>query len=113
MALKTLVKVIPVLALLAASGGTVLAEDNDSGRSDWWQRWGMGQMMMNGPFGRGLMMEQGPMMAFGWDGMTDRIDGRLAFIKAELGIRDDQSAQWDKFADAARANAENHNGLMK
>ena len=113
MALKTLVKAIPVLAMLATSGGMALAQDNDNGRSDWWQRWGTGQMMMNGPFGRGPMMGQGPMMGFGWDGMMDRIDGRLAFVKAELGIRDDQSAQWDKFAGVARANAENHNGLMK
>ncbi|WP_339759304.1 Spy/CpxP family protein refolding chaperone [uncultured Hoeflea sp.] len=112
MTVKILVKVIPVLAMLAASGGTALAQNNDDERRDWWPRWGMGQMM-NGPFGSGPMMGREPMMGFGWDGMLDRVDGRLAFVKAELGIRDDQSAEWDKFADAVRAHAENRNGLMQ
>lgn len=110
---KNLVKVIPVLAILAASGSMALAQSDDDGTTGWWQRWGMGQMMMNGPYGRGQMMGQGPMMGLGWDGMLDRIDGRLAFIKTELAITDDQSAQWDKFAAALRANAENQNGLMR
>lgn len=110
---KTLVKVIPVLAIMAASGSMAQAQSDDDGRGGWWQRWGMGQMMMNGPYGRGQMMGQGPMMGLGWDGMLDRIDGRLAFIKTELAITDDQSAQWDKFAATLRANAENHNGMMR
>lgn len=113
MRVKTLVKVIPVLAVMAASGTVALAQSDDDSRGGWWQRWGMGQMMMNGPYGRGPMMGQGPMMGLGWDGMLDRVDGRLAFLKTELGIRDDQSAQWDTFAAALRNNAENHNGLMR
>ncbi len=109
---QTLIKVIPVMAILAVSGSMAQAQSDDDGRGGWWQRGGMGQMMMNGPFGRG-QMGQGPMMGLGWDGMLERIDGRLAFLKAELGIKDDQSAQWDKFAAALRANAENHNGMMR
>lgn len=110
---KTLVKVIPVLAIMAASGTMALAQSDDDGRDGWWQRGGMGQMMMNGPYGRGQMMGQGPMMGLGWDGVLDRIDGRLAFLKTELGIKDDQSTQWDTFAAALRENAKNHNGLMR
>ncbi|KGF68013.1 hypothetical protein LL06_19050 [Hoeflea sp. BAL378] len=98
---------------MAASGTMALAQSDDDSRDGWWPRWGMGQMMMNGPYGRGPMMGQGPMMGLGWDGMLDRIDGRLAFMKTELGIRDDQSAEWDAFAAALRDNAESHNGLMR
>ena len=113
MSLKIIVKAIPVMAMLAASGTMALAQSDDDYRRGWWQGSGMGQMMMNGPFDGGPMMGRGPMMGYGWDGMLDRIDGRLAFIKTELAIRDDQTAQWDKFAAAARDNAENHNGLMQ
>jgi len=112
MSLKTLIKAIPVLAILAASGSVALAQSNDDGRGGWWQQWGMGHMM-NGNFGPGQMMGWGPMMGYGPDGMLDRIDGRLAFIKTELGIRDDQATQWDKFANTVRANAENQNVLMR
>jgi hypothetical protein len=49
------------------------------------------------------MMEGGamPMM-----GMAEHVEGRLAFIKAELKITDAQQPQWNAFADAVRANAQ-------
>ncbi len=112
MSFRTFVKAIPILAILACSSSVALAQSDDDGRGGWWQLWGMGQMM-NGSFGPRQMMGQGPMMGYGPDGMLDRIDGRLAFIKTELGIRDDQATQWDKFAQTVRANAENQNGLMR
>jgi hypothetical protein len=34
--------------------------------------------------------------------MIDRVDGRLAFLKAELKIADAQTAAWNKLADAIR-----------
>lgn len=105
-------KAIPILTILAASSSFALAQSDDDGRGGWWQGWDMGQMM-NGSFGPRQMMGRGPMMGYGPDGMLDRIDGRLAFIKTELGIRDDQATQWDKFAQTVRANAENHNGLTR
>jgi hypothetical protein len=60
---------------------------------------GMMSMMM--PM-MGRMMEGGamPMM-----GMAEHVEGRLAFIKAELKITDAQQPQWNAFADAVRANA--------
>lgn len=75
--------------------------------------WGMGMMMGGQMMGRGYMGGYGPMMGFDSDGMLDRIDGRLAFIKAELKIRDDQVAQWDALAQVIRDDAEVHNDMMR
>src|SRR5262249_54783797 len=57
---------------------------------------GTGTPMM-GMMGQGGMM---PMM-----GMGDHIEGRIAFLKAELKITDAQTAQLNTFADVLRANA--------
>ena len=35
----------------------------------------------------------------------DRVEGRIAFLRAELRITDAQNAAWNAFADALRANA--------
>lgn len=114
MSLKILVNAIPVVAMLVASGSPGLAQDTSIDRGGWWPRWGMGQMMMEGPrFGGGMMMGQGPMWGYGQDGFLDRVEGRLAFIKTELAVRDEQIAEWEKFTEAVRTNAENHNGLMR
>jgi hypothetical protein len=55
----------------------------------------MGMMQMMGMMGRGM------------DGMAtiDRIEGRIAFLRAELKITDAQADAWNGFADALRANA--------
>lgn len=53
-------------------------------------------------------MEQGgtmPMMGMGIMGMADHIEGRIAFLKAELKITDSELPQWNTFADALRNNA--------
>ena len=78
----------------------------------------MGQGMMGG---RGMMGGNMPMMQMmrmmgqsgagtgcaGMSGMAtiDRVEGRIAFLKTELKITDAQSAAWNAFADALRANA--------
>jgi hypothetical protein len=41
--------------------------------------------------------------------MFDHVEGRIAFLKAELKITEAQTAPWEHFADALRANA----GAMK
>ena len=43
----------------------------------------------------------------GMSGMAtiDRVEGRIAFLRTELKITDAQSAAWNAFADALRANA--------
>jgi hypothetical protein len=52
---------------------------------------GMGGMMMR-PSMHGMMMGSVPMM-----------EGRLAYIKADLGITADQEQVWNAYADAVRA----------
>ncbi|WP_322419159.1 Spy/CpxP family protein refolding chaperone [Mesorhizobium huakuii] len=80
------------------------AEDNDS---SWWPRWGMGRMMM-GQWGMG-----GPMGGYDSDQMLDRVDGRLAFLKTELKITEEQMPSWDELAGVIRSTAESHNALMQ
>jgi len=74
-----------------------------------------GQGMMPGYGMRGHMMGSGSMM----DGMDGRmmghgymmggpgmhVEGRLAFMKTELGITDAQQGVWNTYADAVRASA--------
>ncbi|MFO7856760.1 MAG: Spy/CpxP family protein refolding chaperone [Paracoccaceae bacterium] len=94
---------LPLAAMLAAPAGA-----QGSGMM------GGGSGMMGGdqggPMGPGMMggrMGHGPMM--GMHGMmgdpSDRIEGRLAFLRAELDITSEQEDEWDAFAEAARASA--------
>ena len=55
----------------------------------------MGMMQMMGMMGRGM------------DGIAtiDRVEGRIAFLRAELKITDAQADAWNGFADALRTNA--------
>lgn len=105
---KTLIA-MTLLAMVTASGIAIAQEE---GRS-WWRGWGMGRMMDGPMMGRGYMGGMGPMGGYDTDGMLDRIDGRLAFMKTELKIRDDQTAQWDELARVIRDNAETHNDMMR
>ena len=65
----------------------------------------MGQGMMGqGMMGQGMMgagMGRMDMMS----AMAGRVEGRIAFLKAELGITDAQLPLWNAVADAMRANA--------
>jgi len=85
---------------------------------------GMGSGMMQGgtggngagPGGRmwggagGVM----PMMGFGGGSgqMIGYIDGRIAFLKAELKLSDKELPLWSAFADALRDNAQTMNTVM-
>lgn len=95
------------------------------------------QTTQQGPMGQGMMGGQSmgfmhgmggqmnmimgggcPMMSMGGQDGTGNtyIEGRLAFLKAELDIKKSQSKSWDAFADAMRANvqgmADMHNTMM-
>ena len=61
----------------------------------------MGNMSMMG------MMQTMGMMGPGMGGMAtiDRVEGRIAFLRAELKITDAQASAWNGFAEALRANA--------
>jgi LTXXQ motif family protein len=54
----------------------------------------------------GMMRTMG-MMGAGSVGMAtiDRVEGRIAFLRAELKITETQATAWNAFADALRANA--------
>ena len=72
----------------------------------------MGGGMMNMMGGNMSMMNMMQMMGgrqaecgMGGMGTIDRIEGRIAFLRAELKITDAQNAVWSTFADALRANA--------
>jgi hypothetical protein len=45
--------------------------------------------------------------------MTEHVEGRLAFMKAELKITDAQLTLWSKFAQAVRENAKAMGGMMQ
>lgn len=69
-------------------------------------------MMGQGMMGSGMMHGQGGMGSrmSGMDMVStagiDRLEGRLAFIKAELKITDAQLPAWNAFAEAVRGNAQ-------
>ncbi len=59
------------------------------------------------------MMQRMGMMGSGIGGMAtiDRVEGRIAFLRAELKITDAQAGAWNGFADALRANAKKLAGV--
>ena len=60
---------------------------------------------MHGPMGHEHGGGQAGMMPMmGFRDPTRHVEGRLAFIKAELAITEAQQPQWQAFADAFRAN---------
>jgi hypothetical protein len=74
---------------------------------------GMGGPGMMDGYGPGWHMWGGPGWWGGPDAMVSRIDGRLAFLRAELKITDAQKEAWDKVAAAVRASATSMAERMK
>ena len=68
-----------------------------------------GMMPMMGMMGQDRMMGGGApadmRLMLSHDAMIDRIEGRIAFLRAELKITDAQDKAWSGYADALRANA--------
>ena len=58
--------------------------------------------MMGGPGHMGMMRMMG---------MADHVEGRIAFLKAELKITEAQMPQWNAFADVLRGNARRMSGV--
>jgi hypothetical protein len=69
-----------------------------------------GRMMEWG--GEMPMMRGGPIGRMGMMGMAEHIEGKIAFLKAELKITDAQMPQWNAFADALRAAARRLGGMQ-
>jgi hypothetical protein len=100
------------LAIAVAMAGTAGADDQSAQQDSWFGsmmgRWGHGMMGFGGMMGYGM----GPGM-MGWGGSghamcgarAGHIEGRLAYIKAELKITEAQEALWNSYAAAARDNA--------
>jgi hypothetical protein len=61
----------------------------------------MMQMPMMQGMGPGSMMGMGPMMG----GPGQHIEGRIAFLKAELGSTPEQEQAWNAYAEALRGSA--------
>jgi hypothetical protein len=71
---------------------------------------GMPGNMGMGPGGMmGMMQMMGPAHM---QMMAQHVEGRIAYLKAELKITDAQLPQWNAFADAMRDNAKSMQGMM-
>ncbi len=106
--------IVIALAIAAAIAGTAIAEDQPSRQGLWsgWS-WGPRGMMGNGFVGPGMgyglmgpwMMGESATAETICNAMAGHIEGRLAFIKAELKVTDAQEPLWSAYAGAARDNA--------
>jgi hypothetical protein len=73
---------------------------------------GYGPGMM-GNFGPG-MMGGCPMMGTTTDGQVSTFaEGRIAFLKAELGITDAQKSVWDAYSETIKSNLQNMQGMWQ
>ncbi len=106
-------KATPAQSNPTAQGQTPAAPGYGAMMGDWWQG-----MMGGGGMGPGMMSRggMGPwMMGSGRFGpgmcaaMGSHMDGRLAYLKAELKITEAQEPLWKAYATAARDNA---NGMQ-
>ena len=71
---------------------------------------GAGGGMMGGDMGRMMATMHGGMMG---DMPLQHVEGRLAFLKAELKITAAQEPQWTRFADTVRGIAKTAQGAMQ
>jgi len=72
----------------------------------------MGQMMSMMRMMHAMMAPPAPGQAR-MDMMPGRhVEGRIAFVKTELGITEAQMTVWNAYADALRAAAKQHTGMM-
>ncbi|MFO1091510.1 MAG: Spy/CpxP family protein refolding chaperone [Hyphomicrobiales bacterium] len=89
------------------------AQSGSDGQPGWWGK--MGQMMdtwSSGWDSGGIAQGMGRMMGLGPDEVLDRIEGRLAFVKAELKITAQQEPAWNDFSAAMRKAAADRAGTM-
>jgi LTXXQ motif family protein len=93
---------VVALAIAAAIVGPAVAQDQPVQQSTSHWTWGHG--MMGGAMGPWMMGAGGSAEAM-CNAMGSHIDGRLAYIKAELKVTDAQESLWNAYAAAARDNA--------
>lgn len=106
----TKIRMLLVAVTLLAASATIGGADAQESAEDQWGGPGNGYMMGPWMMGAGNM---GPGM-MGWSGrraamcsaMGSHIEGRLAYLKAELKITDSQETLWTAYAGALRENAQ-------
>lgn len=101
---------------MAVAGITLLTAAPISAQMGTWGGPGMmpGPGMMNRGFGpgAGMMMGACPMFDTTADGRAQTFaEGRIAFLKAELGITENQKGVWDAYADAIKSNLQSMQGM--
>ena len=108
MACNHLVRMSVVVAIAIGAAGAAAAQGPQRGErgSGMWNNEGPGPHMGMGMWGNGRWGRSS-------DWMLDRVEGRLAFLKAELKITDAQTAAWTQLAEAVRTAAKHHNERMK
>jgi hypothetical protein len=109
MSFNHLAKFSAAAAMALLIGGSAIAQWPGGMRERGWGMWndeGAGHGMMQGPRW-GMWRGQGP------DWMLDRVEGRLAFIKAELKITEAQLSAWNDLAAQIRTAAKHHNERMR
>lgn len=119
---KTTVSAAGVAGILLAAVafcGTPASAQMGAGPGMMGQGWGSGQGGAGGwgpgmrGWGRGMMGGCGP-MGFDESGETPPfVDGRIAFLKTELGITDAQAKPWAAFVEAMKSNFVNMQGLRQ
>ena len=118
-----LMTVSVALVAAIAIGGAALSQGGPGpgpgpgpGRGPGERGWGPGMMGWDGEMMGPGMMGWGMRRGFwgrGPEGMLDRVEGRLAFVKAELRISEAQTPAWNELAAAIRGGAKQHNERMK
>ena len=101
-----------ILAVGLALGLTYAAAQQ---RGPGWDMMGPGMMDGDSSMGRGRMMGMmGGCPMMGANGQPSSfIDGRVAFLKAELAITDAQKGVWEAYADATKRNLEGMQGMRQ
>jgi hypothetical protein len=72
----------------------------------------MGQGMMGCPM-MGIMGEEGMPGMIGPGSMAAQVEGRLAYLKAELGITEPQAEAWKQCEDAVRSRTSAMQGMRQ
>jgi hypothetical protein len=103
------------VAIVAAGLALGLTHAAGQQRGPGWGMMGPGMMDRDSPMGRGGMMGMmGGCPMMGSDGQGSAfIDGRIAFLKAELAITEAQKGVWDAYADATKRNLESMQGMAQ
>jgi hypothetical protein len=94
-------------ALATVAAITLISGPTAGDERGWWPHWDWRRMM-------GDDCASG-MMGWWWrpDGVVERVDGQLVYIKTELKIAPEQTAAWDAFAAVVRTSVKVHNDMMQ